>query len=183
LGLLITAIPILIWQQNEYVNSLLEPLVIDTIVLYLFIKSILQTGLFMQTGVEMLKSTDHTLKIADEVVDNYLEILFSAMEKDKVYLKEGCTMEDVVANTGIPKHHLSFILNTNLQKSFADFINEYRIRHACLLLTSNKHQHLTLEALGHECGFGSKTSFNRAFKKHARQTPSAFQIANKKTDK
>ena len=99
------------------------------------------------------------------------------MEQNKIYLQEACTIEDVAFSTHIPKHHLSHILNVELDKSFHYFINEYRIRYAKKLLLDKDKQHFTIEAVGQECGFGSKASFNRAFKKHTNTTPSEYRQA------
>jgi AraC-like DNA-binding protein len=65
------------------------------------------------------------------------------------------------------------LLNDNLGKSFALFINEYRIEEAKHLLKENNS--FTLEAIGFEAGFSSKSTFYATFKKVTGQTPSEFK--------
>lgn len=166
---------ICIWINSDRVNTLIGLFLMDVIFVYFFIQSLWKTGLFTQTYLELPKSQMPTLKIAGEVTDAYIKTLLNVIEQDKIYLSANCTIEEVADSCNIPRHHLSHILNTTLEKSFTDFINEYRIRHACLLLTDDSRQHFTIEALGQECGFGSKASFNRAFKKYAGCTPSEYR--------
>ena len=163
------------WINSDRVNTQIGLFYMDALFTYFFIQSVWKTGLFTQMYAEIPKSAVPTIKIADEVTDAYLQALMKVIERDKLYLSENCTIEEVAESICIPKHHLSHIINNKLNKGFADFMNEYRIRHACLLLVDDRWSHLTLEALGKECGFGSKTSFNRVFKKHTGSTPSEYK--------
>jgi len=51
-------------------------------------------------------------------------------------------------------------------------VNLFRIEAAKKLLQANSK--LTIEAIGQECGFKSKSSFYSAFKKRTGTTPSKF---------
>ena len=68
------------------------------------------------------------------------------------------------------------LLNDNLKKNFSTFINEFRIDCAKrkIIATSN----ITLEEIGYECGFNSKSTFYTTFKKLVGKTPAQFKSAN-----
>jgi len=53
-------------------------------------------------------------------------------------------------------------------------INFYRIEEAKNLLSSEKAKQMTIEAIGSDSGFNTKSAFYRAFKKHTGLTPSDF---------
>ena len=72
----------------------------------------------------------------------------------------------------ISVHKLSQVINENLDKNFSNYINEYRIELAKRMLVSE--DRYTIEAIGQECGFNSKSSFYAAFKKVTGTTPSKY---------
>jgi AraC-like DNA-binding protein len=72
----------------------------------------------------------------------------------------------------VSQHLLSQLLNDNLGKSFSKFINEYRVNEAKTLIKNNKK--FTLEAIGFDAGFSSKSTFYATFKKIVGVTPSQF---------
>ena len=107
------------------------------------------------------------------------ETLTSYMKQEKPYLNEDCTLQYIAEQTGISGHHLSNVLNNKLKKSFSDFINEYRIEESKEILKASNDNNLTIEAVGFECGFGSKSSFNKVFKRHTQLTPSQYRQKHK----
>jgi AraC-like DNA-binding protein len=100
--------------------------------------------------------------------------LLATIENELPYLDPAFSLPDLARHTGIPVHHLSYLLNSELKKNFSDFINEYRIRHSCKLLSNGEMKHLTLEALGGMCGFRSYSSFSRSFRKFTGQSPHRY---------
>lgn len=58
------------------------------------------------------------------------------------------------------------------QKTFSEFLNTYRIMHACQLLSQ---QNSSIMQVGFECGFNTTSYFNKQFKKHMGRTPSDYQ--------
>lgn len=79
----------------------------------------------------------------------------------------------------IPVHHISFVLNNQIKKSFPDLISEMRIEHAIALIESNTNKKYTLEAIGNMSGFHSRTTFYVSFKKHTGVSPLEFSNMTK----
>ena len=176
LGFMILSAPLSFYLANEKVNLIIAQLAMVVQFVYLFIKSTWQTEFFPDTSIYELKYKEGILKIPDQAVTDYFKVLMSFMENQKPYLSEDCSLQSISAQTAIPVHHLSNILNQHFEKNFPDFINEFRINEAKNLLSNNKYNRITLEAIGYDCGFGSKSSFNKAFKKHLSLTPSEFRF-------
>ena len=99
------------------------------------------------------------------------------MEEKELYKETDIKLQNLAKQIHISTHKLSQLLNDNLGKSFASFINDYRIKEAKRLLKEN--HKLTLEAIGFEAGFSSKSSFYATFKKSVGKTPSEFQNQSK----
>lgn len=98
--------------------------------------------------------------------------LLTLMEEERLFQQSNLKLDQVAEKLELSRHLLSQVLNDNLGKSFLEFINEYRIAAACELLTS--HPELTIEAIGKEVGFRSKTTFYTAFKKMHSMTPAQY---------
>jgi len=109
-----------------------------------------------------------------EAADKTLMTLRSAMENDKLYLNPSLTVALVADHTGIAAKNISATLNQHLQKSFNEFVNEYRIRAIRQRLLNGETRELTIAGLAYEGGFNSLPTFQRAFKAVTGQTPSEF---------
>ena len=173
---MILSAPLSFYLANEKVNLIIAQLAMVVQFIYLFIKSTWKTEFFQDTSIYDFKYKEGILKISDQVVDDYFKVLMLFMENQKPYLNEDCSLQSISAQTAIPVHHLSNILNQHSEKNFPDFINEFRINEAKKLLSNNHYNRITLEAIGYDCGFGSKSSFNKAFKKHTNLTPSEYRL-------
>lgn len=176
LGFMIVSSPICFYFANEQANIIIGQLAMDIQFIYMFFKWTLHTenSPTVQTPAFINKKKYSN---ADNLfIQKHLEVLRSYIESVKPYLDENCNLQQVSEETGIPEHQLSIVLNLGLQKTFPDFINEYRIQKAKeILQTTGSTRTLTLEHIASECGFGSKSTFNRAFKKFSNhQTPTEF---------
>ena len=100
------------------------------------------------------------------------------MVNQKPYLQPRLSLADVSVATNIPPYLLSSVLNGVLGVDFRDYVNEQRVRHLCTLLQRGDYGHLTLEGIGMEAGFSSKTTFYRAFQKHTGLTPHQYALQN-----
>ena len=100
--------------------------------------------------------------------------LENIMNEKSLYKNPNLSLQDLAQELNISSHQLSQFLNNNLNKNFTSFVNEFRINEACKIITSN--DKLTLESVGYDVGFNSKSTFFSAFKKHTGTTPLNFQL-------
>lgn len=103
--------------------------------------------------------------------------LENLMLTEKPYLNPQLTLNDLSKNLGVNSAVLSFAINSGFEKNFNDFVNEFRIREVKEKLRRRSAENLTLLAVAFDCGFNSKATFNRAFKKFTGTSPKEFQDA------
>jgi AraC-like DNA-binding protein len=77
--------------------------------------------------------------------------------------------------TNVPEHQLSKLLNAHGGISFNDFINGYRLNEAIVYLEETGKNRKTIDAIAHECGFGSRATFHRVFSKAYAASPNAYR--------
>ncbi len=111
--------------------------------------------------------------IPENEAKQILEKLISFMQKEKPYLESKLTLKQLADKISVQPHRLSNIINEHLHKNFFDFINEYRVEEVKKQLSVNKNY--TLLGIAYECGFNSKSSFNRIFRNFTGVTPSEYQ--------
>ncbi|MDR6763039.1 AraC-like DNA-binding protein [Flavobacterium sp. 2755] len=118
-------------------------------------------------------------KISGKKIDSAEAIIISEkleniMNDKSLYKNPNLNLQDLSKEINISSHQLSQFLNNNLGKNFTSFVNEFRINEACRIITSK--DKLTLESVGYDVGFNSKSTFFAAFKKHTGTTPLNYQL-------
>jgi len=107
-----------------------------------------------------------------QLMDKKLNII---MEKE-LFLNTNFSLEEAARELKVTKHILSQYVNEVLGKSFSSLIKEYRIEKAKKLLETERNY--TIESLGYDSGFSSKSTFFTAFKKITGLTPAEYQKAH-----
>jgi AraC-like DNA-binding protein len=106
--------------------------------------------------------------------DTFIKTLIRIMEEKQPYLDPEITITKLSEILNVKIEFLSEVLNSQLNHNFFDFINKYRVgefKNQCLLKANS---HLSIMGLAYNCGFNSKASFYRAFKKFEGISPSAY---------
>jgi AraC-like DNA-binding protein len=96
------------------------------------------------------------------------------MVNDKPFLSADFSFDDLVVLLAVPKNLVQRCLTEHLNTKFTDLRSHYRIRHAKELLCDTSNQNITIEAIGFESGFTTRSSFYRAFKEQTGITPKEF---------
>lgn len=109
----------------------------------------------------------------DSINDIYQE-LSALMQKEKLYTDPEITLLQLSKELDIHPNYLSQVINTIEQKNFYDYINIQRIEEFKRIADLPGNRKFTLLSLAYECGFNSKTSFNRNFKKQTGISPSEY---------
>lgn len=116
--------------------------------------------------------------IADPAI---LEVIRNAMETDRLYLNPNLTLAELSTHVGLPARIVSRHINEGLDRSFNDLVNRYRVSAVKKCIDAGDLEKFTLLAIAQNCGFNSKTSFNRIFKEMAGMPPSAYRPQVPKT--
>ena len=98
------------------------------------------------------------------------------LNNEKPYLDSELTLIKLAEFIPTTDKKLSALLNQHMHISFYDIINKYRVEAVKEKITSSKaYKNYTLLGIGYECGFSSKASFNRIFKKETGLSPSEYK--------
>jgi len=104
----------------------------------------------------------------------FIQVLLKFMTESKPYLQPEITLKSLSDELKVTSEYLSEIINTDLNKNFFDFINHYRIEEFKTQCKIEKNKNLNIIGLAFNCGFNSKATFNRVFKKSTGLTPSEY---------
>lgn len=96
------------------------------------------------------------------------------MKEKKLYLIPELTLAMTSQELNVHSNTLSQVINTVEQKNFFDYINTLRVEEFKEQITQPDSHKYTLLSIAYECGFNSKTSFNRNFKDHTGKSPSEY---------
>ena len=100
------------------------------------------------------------------------DLLYDIVEYINGHFGEPLTLKDVAAHFGYNYRYMSGIINRSFHMSFSAVLRQYRIDHACRLLTESK---ASITELSDLCGFDTIRSFNRAFKEITGKTPREYR--------
>lgn len=109
------------------------------------------------------------------------QTLLKLMEEKKPHLDPELKMSYLTAELKCTPKELSMIFKESIKKSFTDFINEYRVEEFKNKIKNHEFKKYTIATLSEQCGFNSKSSFFRIFKKITGITPFEYikQTKNK----
>ena len=97
------------------------------------------------------------------------------MDSSGPYLEPELSLPQLASDLDIPVHYMSQVINEQFGQNFHDFINRYRVDAFRKRLASGGSDNLTLLGIAFECGFNSKSAFNRVFRQFTGMTPSEYK--------
>ncbi len=100
--------------------------------------------------------------------------LENLMVEKKVFLNPELSLDLLAAQLSIHSNYLSQYINEELGVSFYDYVNKYRVMEFEKLAANPENHKFTILALAYDCGFNSKSTFNRYFKKVTGLSPSTY---------
>ena len=113
------------------------------------------------------------IKLNQEQADGYKSKIVSHYETEKPFLNNEYSLTKLSEDVNIPKHLLSLVFSTQIKMGFVDFTNGFRVEEAKHLLVDNPNY--TISSVAFDSGFNSVSSFNQAFKKSTKITPSKYR--------
>jgi len=141
---------------------------------YFFIHSILQPDIsFIHEDIQLTNIQTTPNAINSDYNNKELKEFLHDFAKQKLYLQPALTLSDVSESCNIPGHKITELIKISDYKNFYDLVNQHRIKH-CIALLKELPSNYSLDHLGFESGFKSRSSFYRVFKNYVGKTPSSF---------
>lgn len=117
-------------------------------------------------------------KIDDIAAHAQLEIwkpkVLKLLVEDQVFQNPTLTLHDLATSLDTTSKHASYIINQGFEKNFNDFINHYRVEAVKQQFEEGAYLRYTVLSIALNCGFNSKTTFNRVFKRITSLTPQQY---------
>jgi AraC-like DNA-binding protein len=119
------------------------------------------------------KKEDVPLEDDREIISWKVRLL-DLMTDQEVYKDPEITLSSLARLLDTNASVLSKVVNKGFGVNFNDFINGYRVAAFQKYVAEGKHKLQTILGLSIDCGFNSKTTFNRVFKKHTGISPKEY---------
>ena len=169
--------------ENYYIKILFS--VLDLIAIYwIAVNGVIQQNvLAIHTGKESIYATlngfdaeseqrdadnDEDLKVLMKDIDAYVK-------SSEAYLQSELTIVDLAEQLKIHPKKISTSINTIFNQNFNSYINQLRIKRAEIILNDRNTKIFSIEGIGKEVGFHSKSAFYAAFKKVTGTTPTKYK--------
>jgi len=128
------------------------------------------------------KKTNNTStkrKINDVTVSKIITQLYVLMEEEEVFKDPLLSRSDLAIRLETNEGYLSQIINQETNKNVVQFVNEYRVKAAENILHDPAFNKYSVEAIGMEVGFKSKSAFYKTFNSSLGMSPGAFRKLKK----
>jgi len=112
--------------------------------------------------------------LSDEMAKVIHRKLSQLMDNEKIYREGELSLSELAEKLSILPNYLSQVINEMEGKNFYDYINALRVQEFIRLTTIPENTKYTILSLAFDCGFNSKSSFNKNFKKVTGQSPSKY---------
>lgn len=93
---------------------------------------------------------------------------------EKLYQNPELTLTDIAKKLNTNAAVISKAINQGFKMNFNDLINNYRVEAVKKMLEQGEQKKSTLLGIAFDCGFNSKATFNRAFKKNSGISPKEY---------
>jgi AraC-like DNA-binding protein len=133
-----------------------------------------QQAIYTKTTVEEMPVRYKNSVLASRKKKEIKNRIIQYFESVKPYLQSELSMDILSTELNVPKHQLTEVLNTGIGRNFFQFVNGYRVEAVKVMLADKKNK-FSIEAIGYECGFSSKSSFFTVFKNLTGQTPLEYK--------
>jgi len=100
--------------------------------------------------------------------------LNTLVKETSIYKNEELTLLELAKQLKVHPNHLSQVINEMEGKNFYNYINALRIKEFIKIAALPENKKYTMISLAYDCGFSTKSTFNRHFKLQTGKTPTEF---------
>lgn len=107
-------------------------------------------------------------------LDIWKEKIEALMSVNKLYENPELIITDLSSKLGTHSKKISQVINHGFGMNFNDFVNHHRVKSLLQKIEKGEHIDKTILGLAFECGFNSKSTLNRAFKRCTSSNPKDY---------
>ncbi|WP_298515636.1 AraC family transcriptional regulator [uncultured Kordia sp.] len=96
------------------------------------------------------------------------------IEEEQIFMNSDLSLKMLAKRLDTSANNVSWLLNSVYEKTFYEYINEYRIKTFIEKIEAGEHKKQTLLSIAMDAGFNSKSTFNKTFKSLMNDTPSSY---------
>ena len=140
--------------------------------------------LLLDENHENLVQQDNTINIEHQTfeekispeIDLWKTKIEALIQTEKLYQNPELSLTEIAKKLETNTSVISKAVNQGFAMNFNDFINNYRVEAVKEMFANGEHKKSTLLGIAYDCGFNSKATFNRAFKKNTGFSPKDYLI-------
>lgn len=122
-----------------------------------------------------LKEGDDAGKDENKDMEALMEKVEAYMKRSEIFLKSDLTIVDLAEKLNLHPKKISASINSISHQNFNSYVNALRVEKAKLILDGAQAHNFSIEGIGQEVGFHSKSAFYAAFKKVTGTTPTRYK--------
>ncbi len=141
-------------------------------------KAFTHQDLFNQSKQKVIKKEHSELKPEETKTGNekkVCETIKEAMETGQFFLNQDLTIHEFAKEINKSPRLISTCINQSFGFNFNEWVNNFRVDKALDILKDKKNDHLSIEGVGSDSGFKSRSAMYIAFKKKTGETPGYFR--------
>ena len=177
---MILLVPILMHKQVQLIDLTIT--IINMIVIYwMSIKGLEQTTIQSLININNNSREKHTVIIDDveiSMIKEKFKIIDKTITKEELYKNVDLTILDISLIVNIHSKKISQAINLLTNRNFNNYINSFRVKESKRMLKDSKYNNLSIDGIGRESGFNSKSAFYKAFKEFEGLTPGDYREKN-----
>lgn len=130
-----------------------------------------------EAAIEQYEGASEEMKenLSEETNRFLMASIDALMTERELYKNPDISVEKIASILGEKNRNVSAAINCYRKKNFKTYINEYRVAEAVRLLSEDKENRLTVDAIAFDTGFTDRSNFYRVFKKHKGTSPTDFR--------
>lgn len=155
----------------DYMISIMMSISIYTIGYFIFKQPSVFNGELFANLFLPIKNKKESFETS--MLNEFYENLTKHMDLKKPYIDNELRLVHLADQLGFSTHLLSKIINKKYGNNFNNFVNDYRLKEAEILL--QQEEEIIIKNIYFDVGFNNKNSFYKAFKQKNNCTPSQFR--------
>lgn len=156
-------------------TQVVDSLIYDLLIVLIGYFGIKQGIIYENAPVKTPLTSSYTTSPLQDDLSETVQKVIDHLHAQKPFKEPDFDLNKLSEQLGIPRHHLSEVLNKGMGRSFYELMNSLRVKEAISLIKAGKLSELSVEGLGYEVGFNSKSAFFTHFKRITATTPLRYQ--------